>query len=67
MRLDVTIFEKSYAAFPENIEIIPEVKAVLPLQIRPAQRTHRWAPPETLSSTAGRDQKDGFQRRQNRC
>jgi len=35
MRLDVTIFEKSYAAFSENIEIIPEVKAVLPLQIPP--------------------------------
>jgi len=63
MRLDVTIFEKSYAAFPENIEIIPDV---LPLQIPPAGRTHRWAPTETLSSTAGRDQKDGFQRRQNR-
>jgi hypothetical protein len=32
MRLDVTIFEKSYAAFPENIEIIPDV---LPVQIPP--------------------------------
>ena len=35
MRLDVTIFEKSYDAFPENIEINPEVKAVFPLQIPP--------------------------------
>jgi len=33
MRLDVTIFEKSYDAFPENIEINPEAKAVFPLQI----------------------------------
>jgi len=32
MRLDVTIFEKSYAAFPENIEIIPDV---LPVHIPP--------------------------------
>ena len=28
--------------------------------------THRRAPAETLASTTGRNQKDGFQRRQNR-
>jgi ABC-type glycerol-3-phosphate transport system substrate-binding protein len=34
--------------------------------IRPSGRTHRRAPAETLASTTGRNQKDGFQRGQNR-
>ena len=33
-------------------------------RFRPSGRTHRWAPSETVASTTGRDQEDGFQRPQ---
>ena len=65
MRLDVTIFEKTYAAFPKNIEIIPDG---LPLQIPPGREGRIGGRRPKLSAQQQAEiRKDGFQRRQNRC